>query len=240
MALEIGICRVHIPPFYEKELSTRCFSFLCASVQTNTVDKTMSIVAARPHVESSPQSESALQRQTHPGSAFIQVSPYTDMPLNLASLTPVHADVAKRLQNLTPRGPSDHLDKPYSDAFNFKECFANVQYTTTLYVVVFRSTFAQHAVSTELFGRLHAQDHESYKEASTRIGGLLKYWFGVIDERRRNLATCIWVHRDHAKRANGLEQHQKAVELVRQVYEAWSMERYTLRIGGSKVELERI
>lgn len=172
----------------------------------------------------------------------IQASPYSDLRLDLCLLSPVHAEVAKRLQNLSPRGYNYHLDKPYSEAFNFQECLTDFQHDTVqLYVVVFRSTIHSEAVSTDLFKRLHKQDHESYIEANTQVGGLLKYWFGVIDENRRNLATCVWVDRDHARQASGLEQHRKAVEIVRQgVYEDWTIERYVLRLARGEVQFERL
>lgn len=141
---------------------------------------------------------------------------------------------------MSPRGSTDNLDKKYPDAFNFAERFADSKYTTKLYVVVFRSTIVENAVSTELFQTLHTQDHKSYVKASTQIGGLLKYWFGEIDKDRRNLATCVWIDREHAVRANKLEQHRRAVELVREVYESWVMERYALHMSGGKIQFEML
>lgn len=170
---------------------------------------------------------------------FILGSPYPDILLDLHTFDHINADIARRLQCLRSYG--DHLDAEYPVAFNFDECFRGVSYDAVLYVVVFRSTVAKSAVSSQLFDRLHAQDRESYVEANQRTGGLLKYWFGTINSDRRNLATCLWVDQEHAKEASKLPAHQKAIDVVRfGVYEDWKIERYRLHLGPGTIDFVRL
>lgn len=51
--------------------------------------------------------------------------------------------------------------------------------------MVFRSTLSSEADGE----KLHVLDEMSLREAVAG-GGLLKYWFGNVDEERRGLATC--------------------------------------------------
>ncbi|RPA77171.1 hypothetical protein BJ508DRAFT_417262 [Ascobolus immersus RN42] len=63
------------------------------------------------------------------------------------------------------------------------------------FVIVFRSQI-QKGTSRPYLGLLDEGAHEE----AVAAGGLLKYWFGVPDENGRNLATCVWRHRDDAKK----------------------------------------
>lgn len=67
--------------------------------------------------------------------------------------------------------------------------------TWKYYVIVFRSQIKP-GTERPYLGLLDEGAHVEAVEA----GGLLKYWFGVPDAEGRNLATCLWRHRDDAKK----------------------------------------
>jgi hypothetical protein len=56
------------------------------------------------------------------------------------------------------------------------------------YLVIFRSHMKQEYNQTRLF----ELDKHSHEEA-IQSGGLLKYWFGTVNEHRRNLAFCMYL-----------------------------------------------
>jgi hypothetical protein len=56
------------------------------------------------------------------------------------------------------------------------------------------------------------------------------YWYGKPDPRTGvNLATCIWMSREHASAANSRPHHLNAMRLAAKSYEMYKLERYTLR-----------
>lgn len=57
---------------------------------------------------------------------------------------------------------------------------------TEFYVVSFRSRLSPDADPDKLF-QLDAFSHQE----AMASGGLLRYWYGVKDQDRRNLATCM-------------------------------------------------
>jgi hypothetical protein len=89
----------------------------------------------------------------------------------------------------------DYATAPYAHSFNWEDVLVTVRQLSELadftwtetdfYTVIFRSRLKQDvdkALLTEL-------DFKSHEEA-VASGGLLKYWFGTVDEKRQNLATC--------------------------------------------------
>lgn len=143
---------------------------------------------------------------------FLVVSPYT-APAHLLDLTTVDKPqqlMAKALVSLRALTPS-YAVTPYAEAFNWGEVVAQLtplssegdgegeeSYIfpeTSFYIIVFRSQIAPTTSGLHL-GEL---DAEAHREA-TQSGGLLKYWFGTPDQNGRNMATCVWRHRDDAKR----------------------------------------
>ncbi|ORY86156.1 hypothetical protein BCR37DRAFT_390953 [Protomyces lactucae-debilis] len=107
-----------------------------------------------------------------------------------------------------------------------------------------------------LLAALYRLDKEAYQEALSHVGGLLKYWFGTtaaaattslnkttiemrpaemaLSRSRQNLATCLWVSADHARRAATLPAHRQAQALVKQgVYSNWRVERWLLTVNQS-------
>jgi hypothetical protein len=99
------------------------------------------------------------------------------------------------LTNFTPIRP-DYATAPYTESFNWSTVFESLSAlskaenqpweTRSFYVVVFRSVLNE-GVDVDWLSLL---DERSHAEA-TESGGLLKYWFGVKNGRRENLATCM-------------------------------------------------
>lgn len=124
-------------------------------------------------------------------------SPYTTREhlLDLSTLDTPNRLLAQALTTLTPVRP-DYATAPYTESFNWDSVFlkfyslaAKEGYSLSrqsFYVVVFRSVLQADADGD----RLHLLDERSHAEAVSS-GGLLKYWFGVKNGRRENLATCM-------------------------------------------------
>jgi len=72
-------------------------------------------------------------------------------------------------------------------------------------------------------------DKAAHAEA-IKSGGLLKYWFGIPDENRRNLATCIWRNVHNARIGAVGKDHVQAANAVRRFYTEWHIERLRLLI----------
>ena len=166
---------------------------------------------------------------------FIVSSPYIDHLLNLATVDEPYKELAILLQDLQPN--EGYLDLPYDQAFNWSTILSKLSPNfpaQQFYIVVFRSHLAASAINSELLTELYTQDKISHMEA-TESGGLLKYWYGVPAPDRRNLATCVWINRSWALKASRLPHHVKAMKIVwRGVYESWTVEKYTLNVGGDK------
>jgi hypothetical protein len=115
--------------------------------------------------------------------------------LDLSTLDTQNRLLAQALTTLTPVRP-DYATAPYTESFNWDFVFlkfyslaAKEGYSLSrqsFYVVVFRSVLQANADGD----RLLLLDERSHAEAVSS-GGLLKYWFGVKNGRRENLATCM-------------------------------------------------
>ncbi|TIA46743.1 hypothetical protein D6C83_05277, partial [Aureobasidium pullulans] len=94
------------------------------------------------------------------------------------------------------------------------------------YVVSFRSQL-KHEVDGEKLFQLDAFSHQE----AMASGGLLKYWYGVKDEDRRNLATCFWESRQHARDGGRGPWHAQARAAATIWYESIVFKTYVLTIG---------
>ena len=92
-----------------------------------------------------------------------------------------------------------------------------------LYLVVFRSVRLPDA-DLDL---LRWFDDLAYAEA-LRSGGLLRYFKGDADERRRCLSFCLWEGREAALRASGGKQHAQAASITSRMYLSYDLERYEI------------
>src|SRR5215213_215636 len=131
-------------------------------------------------------------------------------------------------QQLTPIHP-DHATLPIQEGFNWSSSLGEAHFER-LYLVVFRSVLR----ATADIDLLYEQDELAHTEA-IEAGGLLFYFRGEINERGESLSFCLWEDGEQARRASGSPSHREAMELVTEMYESYSLERYDLlKVGGTK------
>jgi hypothetical protein len=124
------------------------------------------------------------------------VSPYPEAAhlLDLNTLDAPNRLLALALVELEP-ATEHYATVKYEEALDWSSLMFTLKSLATregykwkrheFYVVEFRSKLKK-TVDADLLFRL---DKESHIEA-TASGGLLKYWYGVPDANRSNLATC--------------------------------------------------
>jgi hypothetical protein len=127
---------------------------------------------------------------------WLEVSPYPEAEhlLDLKTLDTPNRLLALASVELEP-ATEKYATAKYEDAIDWSSLMFNLKSLATqegykwtrheFYVVEFRSKL-KHIIDVD---RLFTLDKESHIEA-TASGGLLKYWYGVPDVSRRNLATC--------------------------------------------------
>lgn len=127
----------------------------------------------------------------------------------------------------------------YAECFNWDEVTHQLDIDDggDWFVVVFRSIRNPNA-NSELLYNADRLAHEEAKES----GGLLKYWYGDLNEHRECLATCIWASLEFAHLAIVKPLHQKAVKLASEMYETYDLERYSIlkRKGESTLHITRL
>ena len=131
---------------------------------------------------------------------WLVASPYLEQEhlLDLNSLDGQSQLFALALTKLKA-ATDDYAVVNYEDALDFETLMAELKSLThrhgvtwtkqDFYVVEFRSQLQESIDNARLF----KLDVESHREAA-QSGGLLKYWYGVPDSKRRNLATCEYPH----------------------------------------------
>jgi hypothetical protein len=130
----------------------------------------------------------------------LKASPYAgpEHLLHLDTLEIQNRLMALALSSLSPARP-DYATADYQQAFDWDQVvallatLAREQRMTwekqSFYVVEFRSKLKENIDND----RLYLLDKQSHMEA-TASGGLLKYWYGIPDSERYNLATCKDIH----------------------------------------------
>ena len=130
----------------------------------------------------------------------LQASPYAGPGhlLHLDTLEIQNRLMALALSSLSPARP-DYAAAAYHQALNWDQVvallatLAREQRITwkkqSFYIVEFRSKLKENIDND----RLYLLDKQSHMEATTS-GGLLKYWYGIPDSERYNLATCKDIH----------------------------------------------
>ncbi|KAK6356450.1 hypothetical protein TWF718_000809 [Orbilia javanica] len=174
---------------------------------------------------------------------LLVASPYTDKEhlLDLTTLARPHQLLAKALTIMNAK-TGEYAVEPYHEAFNWDEILIALQKLSKqedyvfprseFYIIVFRSRLPFDADRQHL-GKL---DEDAHIEA-VESGQLLKYWFGKPHPvTGRNLATCIWRHRDDAKLGGGGPGHVRAMEAVRNIYLEWRVERLKLVVEENASE----
>ncbi|KIX93099.1 uncharacterized protein Z520_11156 [Fonsecaea multimorphosa CBS 102226] len=156
---------------------------------------------------------------------WLTVSPYLE-PEHLLDLNSV--DTPNRLLALasTQLEPAsgNYATVPYEDSFDWSSLMALLKslaakegYRWTrqeFYVVEFRSKLKKN-IDVDLLFKLDKQSHVE----ATQSGGLLKYWYGVPDTNRRNLATCFWRNKEDAVNGGRGPWHKKARAAISSMYE---------------------
>ncbi|KAL4976762.1 hypothetical protein BDW66DRAFT_47253 [Aspergillus desertorum] len=202
-------------------------------------------VPTRLHSESQSQSQSQstpvfrFSKNTHREAEgdFLIASPYTTREhlLDLSTLDTPNRLLAQALTTLTPLRPN-YATAPYTESFNWASVFVTLHNLAkkegyswprqSFYVVVFRSILQADAEGD----RLHLLDERSHAEAVSS-GGLLKYWFGVRNGRRENLATCVWRSREDARTGGTGAWHAQARAAAREMYEKIEFTTLELVVG---------
>ncbi|CAG8537058.1 4749_t:CDS:2 [Ambispora gerdemannii] len=119
---------------------------------------------------------------------------------------------------------TDYLRVPIEEAFNWNELAMSIpDVKGEWYVVAFRSIRRADADDIALY----EADSRAHEEAKLN-GGLLKYCYSGLNERRECLAMCVWLNRDYARAANGKPHHIAAMSLASKMYDTYALERYRL------------
>jgi len=158
-------------------------------------------------------------------SRYLTVAPYIESEhlLDLRSVDTPNRLLALALTQLVP-ATSDYAVVRYEDAFDWMGLMSALKSLASregyrwlrqeFYVVEFRSKLKQ-SIDVDLLFKL---DKESHAEA-TQGGGLLKYWYGIPNAERRNLATCFWRSREDAITGGQGPWHKQARVVISQMYE---------------------
>ncbi len=166
------------------------------STTAPTTHKSGNIDRVSAEIQIQNQASPPLSKAAHEPPRWLTVSPYLEQEhlLDLKNVDMPNRLLALALTELEPATPQYATTK-YEEAldwdslmFTLRSLVANEGYKWArheFYVVEFRSKLKKE-IDADLLFRL---DKESHIEA-TASGGLLKYWYGVPDENRRNLATC--------------------------------------------------
>ncbi|KAL4905853.1 hypothetical protein BDW74DRAFT_177552 [Aspergillus multicolor] len=194
--------------------------------------------------QSASVSDSLDDKPSRADSRYLITSPYTtpEHLLDLSTLDTPNRLLAQALTTLTPTR-ADYATAPYTESFNWSSVSATLHELAakegyswqrqSFYVVVFRST-----LQADIDGdRLHLLDERSHAEA-VASGGLLKYWFGVKNEKRENLATCVWRSREDARAGGTGPWHAKARGAARVMYEQIVFTTLELVVGEGVGEWE--
>ncbi|EXJ77915.1 hypothetical protein A1O3_09074 [Capronia epimyces CBS 606.96] len=156
---------------------------------------------------------------------WLTVSAYLEPEhqLDIESVDTPNRLLALALTQLQPATP-EYAKVSYNESLNWPKIMSTLKtlaategYRWTrqsFYVVEFRSRLKQD-IDVDLLFKL---DKESHIEA-TQSGGLLKYWFGVPDAERRNLATCLWRSKQDAINGGLGPWHKQARAVIAQMYE---------------------
>ncbi|EDN06837.1 hypothetical protein I7I51_05577 [Histoplasma capsulatum] len=176
-------------------------------------------------------------QEAAPSSSHLISSPYNrdGHHLDLHTLDPSSQLLAKALTVLKPIR-SDYAVAEYIESFNWKLVMDVLRDLAiaeghewkdlSFHVVTFRSVLLPTADSDRLM-ELDLYSHWG----ATVSGGLLKYWFGIKDEKFRNLATCIWRSKEDARRGGLGPWHRQAIATANELYESVEFKTWKLTIA---------
>ncbi|KAI9327269.1 hypothetical protein BDR26DRAFT_792408, partial [Obelidium mucronatum] len=120
----------------------------------------------------------------------------------------------------------NYFHVPLPDCFNWNQVASLLgpEWEGDWYLVAFRSVRKENADSKALYDA----DALAHSEA-LESGGLLKYWYGSLNEKRECLAMCIWSSREFARLATRKPYHILAQSLAGRMYESYTLERWSLQ-----------
>ena len=136
------------------------------------------------------------------------------------------ADLFKACRRISPINP-DYANLPIRQGFNWFSCLGDARFGR-LYLVVFRSV---RRVTAD--PRLLKEHDDRAYAAALEAGGLLRYFKGEMNERRRCLSFCLWESREQAVAASGGASHRTAAQVTAEMYESYTLERYELTNDGT-------
>ncbi|MCJ1330038.1 hypothetical protein MMC10_006719 [Thelotrema lepadinum] len=161
------------------------------------------------------------------------------------------------------RDYAQYKEVDYKNAFNWDGVFAELKslaekakyswpQSRQYHIIAFYSQLDQTIGSPEA-PKLADLDEAAFDEA-IEIGGLLKYWFGIPDDKGRNLATCehcaelipikmlmpvgIWRSKEEANAVRGKTSHMKAKTEGFQMYHNILIQELELTVEAGLVNLE--
>ncbi|CAO3643612.1 unnamed protein product [Cunninghamella blakesleeana] len=118
----------------------------------------------------------------------------------------------------------DYVHQSVETSFNWDQLAYDLKdHEGDWFIVAFRSVRKASADNDLLF----KADAQAQEEA-IHSGGLLKYWYGDLNQHRECLAMCIWINRDFALKATHKPLHLKAAKLASEMYDSYVLERYNL------------
>jgi hypothetical protein len=131
------------------------------------------------------------------------------------------------LQRLAPVSAA-YADLPVADAFNWQDASSELG-DGAWYLVAFRSI--RRAGSDE--ARLALFDELAHQEAATSPG-FIHYFKGPQASDGSCLSFCLWESRADARAAAGQPDHVRAVSLIDEMYETYTLEFHglTRQAGG--------
>lgn len=124
---------------------------------------------------------------------------------------------------------ADYASRPIAEAFNWHEATTDLG-AGEWYLVAFRSI--RRATADE--ARLNEFDERAHLEASV-ARGFIHYFKGPAASDGSCLSFCLWQTRTDARAAAGRPDHVRAVSLIDEMYEQYTLEfhRVTRHAGGA-------
>ncbi|KAF7724067.1 hypothetical protein EC973_001400 [Apophysomyces ossiformis] len=161
-----------------------------------------------------------------------------DLEAFIRNLRPVDQEFLKVLPQLHEI-TDEYTQVPVQEAFNWNEVAALLgpEAEGDWFIVVFRSVRKATANSKLLY----EADERAQREAA-HSGGLLKYWYGDLNQHRECMAMCVWRSQEDARKATKKPLHRIAAQLAGEMYDIYDLERYSLvkKAGELVFDLQRL
>ena len=128
---------------------------------------------------------------------------------------------------------ADYASRPIAEAFNWDEAATDLA-DGEWYLVAFRSIRKANADEA----RLNEFDERAHVEASA-APGYVRYFKGPAASDGSCLSFCLWQTRADARAAAGRPDHVRAVSLIDEMYERYTLEFHRVsRLAGGALTFE--